>query len=146
MVDTSQLIKNTEDVLATSKVACLLENDEIAKIAASLPRKSILSKIYYDKTRLRPNMNRERQLLGQERCLIQRNPKLLSLLDIDAYFVSEKTQLNLVMASALMFSEERRRLWIYGKDLYSYNRVFLYSLRHKENKQRIGKVYVKATY
>ena len=86
MVDTSQLIKNKQDLLSTKKVACMVENEQMMNLIISSPTKNILSRIFYEKTRLRPDMVEERAIFGIDRCLLSRQPEMIKVKHLEMYF------------------------------------------------------------
>lgn len=77
MVDTSHLIKNERDIFTSKKMACVAQDDQLVTMILSSPTKNILSKVYYEKTKLRPNMVKERQFFKSGRCLLYRDMKLV---------------------------------------------------------------------
>lgn len=137
MVDTSQLIKNERDIFTSKKVACILLNEQLHNLIVSSPTKNILWRIF-ERTRLRPDMTREREILGGERCLFTRSPDMFQLLRSDIFLVGERSAANLLFSAFYMAENLLNKLWFNENiKLYEYNKVLYYSLRQKENKERI---------
>lgn len=61
-------------------------DEQLSNMIISSPTKNILSKIY-EKTRLRPDMQAEREILGGDRCLLFGSNKILRLLKPDFFIV-----------------------------------------------------------
>ena len=89
MVDTSQLIKDEHDLFSTKRVACLFKNEQMMNMIASSPNKNVLSRVLNQKTRLRPDMMKERELFEGDHCLLTPSVKLLTLME----FVESKIYL-----------------------------------------------------
>lgn len=125
MVDTSQLVKDERDIFSSGsqKVACLFDNEELANLAASAPPKSLLARIYHEKTRLRADMLAEKEVLGRDRCLVRINSKASYLLQMDGYIVTERNQANLLLVAAFMIPGLIKRLWFHEANIYQYKRV-----------------------
>lgn len=101
-MDTSNLIKNEQDLLATTRVACLFSSEEISNLVGGAPQKSILWRAYHEKMRLRADMVYERTILNSDRCVIPRDSKVLGLLESDFFILAERNQGNLFMASSFL--------------------------------------------
>lgn len=66
----------------------MLENGQMQNLAVGSPAKNILARIFYEKTRLRPDMLMEKAMLGSDRCLVSRDPaKLSKITKSDVYLV-----------------------------------------------------------
>ena len=85
MIKSSQLVKDHHDIFSTRKVACFLENDTLHIMAVKSPVKSILSRIFHAKTRLRPDMVKERAMVKGDRCLTARSPEMFDLFNSDIF-------------------------------------------------------------
>ena len=110
-------------------------------MAESLVTKNVLKRIFLEKAFLRPDQVEERKIVGGNRCILQaRNSKILYFLRSDFYLVTERSQFNLLLAHAEFFQDYITNVWIYGKNVHEYNRVYYYSLRHRENDERIGRM------
>lgn len=113
--------------------------DQLTKLIASSPKKSVLSRIFYEKTRFRPDMTEERRIFNGSRCLV---PKVSSptneigkIFQSEIFFVGERTIGNLILASSFMFEGISKKLWISENNLYDYYKVIYYD----EDKPRIGR-------
>ena len=127
VVDTSQLVKNEQDIFSTSKVACMLKQDQLHNMIGSSSTKNILSRILYEKTRLRPDMAKERELLKSDHCLAERSPKLLSLFSSDNFFfVGERNMFHIFLTAFSLVDGFFNKLWIAEK-IYEYNLVIYYN-------------------
>lgn len=112
----------------------------MTNLAADSPSRSLLSRIYYEKTKLRSDMHEERKFFKEGRCIFPRTLSAGAPLDMDAYLVLERNQGNLLMSTGFMMDGLARKnaIWILGKGIFDYNKVFYYSLKQKGNDQRIG--------
>ena len=81
VVDTSQLVKNADDILSSPKIVCMLEHEPLmTMILSSHNKQSVLWRVY-EKTRLRPGMAIERLALNnRDRCLVNGDTYLSRLL------------------------------------------------------------------
>lgn len=122
MVDTSQLIKERNDIFTSDMVACFIENEQITNLIASSPT-SVLSRILSEKSILRPDMAKERELVGSSRCVLDRDPKLFKLMQSDVFLFTEKKFLDLSLAIPLFADGLPKRLWLKKSGIYSYNLV-----------------------
>ena len=119
----------------------MLEGDEMMNIALSSPIKNVIWRIYQSKLYLKPEMEEERTIINDVRCRLPRSLKIFELFKPAFFLIMERSQANLFLANSNMLQGvgNKPKLWMYGRNLYSYNRVFYYNLRHKENEQRIGR-------
>ena len=131
MVDTSPLIKDERDVLSTKKLACLI-NDQLAYMAASAPPKSTLWRIFHEFSRLRPEMMKERAILGNDQCLLPKHPRVLDLFSGEIYLVNERWP---ILASMFMFESIFKKMWLSEK-IYEYSQFYYYN----GDKARIGRM------
>lgn len=136
VVDTSQLIKNENEILSTRKVACMGKNDQLVNMIISSPTKNIMWRIFHEKTRLRPDMVKEREILEDDRCLLARNLEKLEkiLKSTRIYLIADRRMIDLVLASSFIFENNIKKLWI-SQQLYEYNKVIYY---HNGNNPTIG--------
>ena len=116
----------------------MLKGDEMFNMVETSSPTSILSRIYHEKTWLRADMSKEKQILNGPRCILPLKSKILGLLRSDLYLVLERNQANLLFTSASLLQEYVSKVWVLGKGVLEFNRIFYYSLRHEENEQRIG--------
>ena len=128
-------VKDERDIFTTQKVACMLENEQLTNLIASSPTKNILWRIFNEKTRLRPDMIKEREIIERDRCLLFRDPKMIQLLRSDIFLVGETTAGNLLMSSSYLFEEMSNKLWVNQRSFYEYNLVIYYN----SDKSRIGR-------
>lgn len=88
----------------------------------SSPTKNILSKIYA-KTRLGPNMKKEREILNEDRCLIGRSPKMFELLHSPILLVGERKAADTLLASAFLAESFLTKIWLNQRSkIYEYNK------------------------
>ena len=126
MVDTSQLIKDEHDIFSSRRVACILENDQLHNMIISSPTKNILSRIFQEKTRLGPDMTKERELFEGENCLISRDYKMTQLFSSEIFLVGERHTADLLMSTFEGFEGIFNKLWI-SETIYEYNLVAYYN-------------------
>lgn len=72
IVDDHYLIKNRKDVLNTEKIFCFLEDNTVMHMAKLLPKSFLLSKLLYEKSKLRDDQIEERAVLKRDRCIFKR--------------------------------------------------------------------------
>ena len=89
----------------------------------SSPTRNILSRIFYEKTQFRSDMEAEREILKKDRCLLFRDPKVLQLLKSDLYLCGERTGGNLLMSSSFLFEGMFKKLWVNKRAIFEYNLV-----------------------
>lgn len=136
MVDTSQLIKDERDIFSTSKLACVFKGDQLAGMMSS-PTKNILSRIFNEKMRLRPEMVEERETLDDNFCLISRTQKVFQFFKFDFFILVPRITANIFVAMIDSFDGLLGKVWISEKAIYQYNLVIYYTLRSQGNKKRI---------
>ena len=130
------MIQNADDIFKTRRVACIVENDQLHIIIIGSPAKSLLSRIFYEKTRLRPDMGKERAIVKKDRCLIPRRPEVLDLMNSDLFILVAKTFVDFVLtSSSIMTGFFRNQMWISRKPIFEFNLVTYYN----GDKPRIGK-------
>lgn len=125
IVDASQLVKNWHDLTSTPKVACMLENDQLHNMALDSPEKTRLHRMY-EKTQLRADMARERESLGNDRCLITRQPAMLSLFSSDNIFVLGERKMAALFATASpLIKGVFNQIWLNEKEssIFEFNQV-----------------------
>ena len=99
------------------------ENDQLTHMMADSPTRSILWKLY-EKTRLREDMKREREVLGKDRCLLSKDYKMGKLLESDLFVAGERNVANVLMgAGASIVEGVVQKLWVSGKPIYELNNV-----------------------
>lgn len=76
IVDTSDLVKNSHDLLNTDKVLCWTKQNTEVNLALSLPKSAILSRLYYEKSNFKKSQKEEKALLS-DKCLLGRDLNLL---------------------------------------------------------------------
>lgn len=122
VVDTSQLIKNEQEILKTPKVACFWKNGLLYERIENSPAKSILGMIY-EKTRLKPEMEKERQMLG-DRCLLSLDLKMLKLaISKDVFLLGEQDAANLLFSAAYLVRGVFTKAWILESGIHPHNLV-----------------------
>ena len=138
VVDTSRLIKDDNEMFTTEKTACLLKDGQIHAMITSSPNRDVLSRIFYEKTLLKPEMEMERKMLGEERCLIGRNIPMTKLLEAsldDFFLVMQRQTRNTLLGSSFLLGRVFKMMWISEKKVYEYPKVYYYD----GNKPEIGK-------
>ena len=123
VVDTTHLIRNERDIFNSRKVACLLQDGQVYNLILSSPTKNILTKIFHEKTQLRPDMQRERAILQKSQCLLFRNPKVFQVLNSDVFFVAELTLAHLMLGMTSLLNKVFNSLWISEESIFEYNLV-----------------------
>ena len=138
MVDTSQLIKNRDDIFRADRVACFVDQEQEMNIIQSSKnlQKSLLSKIFHEKTFFSEDMVPERQLLKRDRCFVKRDFSLLNLIKSPhVFFVCSQTIMDFILVLISML-EKGTSLWISEEIVQQYNLVLYYTARHSYNRQR----------
>ena len=113
----------------------MVENEQMMNLIISSPTKNILSSIFYEKTRLRPDMVEERAILGKDRCLFTRDRMVTQLLDSEFYLFGERKLGTMLMGIPFLVGAMPKKLWLNERDIYEYNLVIYYN----REKPRIGK-------
>ena len=67
----------------TENTICWLKQGAEHNLIASLPKSSDLSRLFYEKSKLHPDQVEERLVLDDDRCLAERDPKIVYLLKGD---------------------------------------------------------------
>lgn len=78
--DTSDLIQNRFQLLNTENTICWMQQGAEHNLIAGLPKSSDLAKLFYQKSKLRRDQVEERLLVQNDRCLLERDPKIVYLL------------------------------------------------------------------
>ena len=134
MVDTSQLIKDEHDLFSSRLFPCFFDNDQLSNLIVSLPTKNVLSRIFYEKTRLRPDRVEQRKILGKDRCLMSPDIQMLRLLKIGGFLFAERKVLHLLLAMPVFVESMPNKMWLREMN-YEYNLVTYY----RRDKPRLGK-------
>lgn len=85
-------------------------------------------------------MRREREILGDDRCLLTKGPKLLELMDSEDFFLfGERTVAYFLLAIPDIVERMPKKIWQFRKDrmgepLYTYPLVVYY----RREKPRMG--------
>ena len=87
-------MKNGDDLLNTKKTFCWSKQGAEQNLAMSLPRTSLLSRMFYEKSNFRPEQTEERSIVGGDRCLLERDLKIAGLVKRAAMMVVSKTETN----------------------------------------------------
>ena len=126
VVDTSQLVKDKQDLLSTQKVVCIFKKGLLHNLASSSSKNSLLRKIYYEKSRLRPEMKMLRELYG-DRCWVTLDRKIMQLVLANGiYVLGPKDVGNLLMSIGSLVKSFFTKVWLIEK-IYEYNLVFYYN-------------------
>ena len=80
--------------------------------SSPVKNKNVLSRLYYEKTVLRPDMVRERKLLKGDRCFLFRDPSILEVLNFDIFIVGPRTYGHVLLASTYYFGGFPKKGWI----------------------------------
>ena len=114
----------------------MLKDDQLHSMIVSSSTKNVLWRIFHEKTRLRPDMARERAILENDRCLLPSDyVKITKIMQIsDIFIVGERTIANILLPSLYMLEGIFKKLWIPEK-IYEYNQVVYYN----RDKQWIGR-------
>lgn len=92
----------------------------------SSPKNNNLWKLY-QRTRLRPDMAFERELIGGDRCLLKNDPKMAAVMNSGVFVVIDRTAGNLLLTVLQMFPGAFRKAWINPDLGYGYNLVNYYN-------------------
>lgn len=130
VVNTSQLIKDDQDLFSSQKVACFIEEEHLTSLIASAPSKNVLTRVFNEKTWLPPGMTKERHILKSDRCLMKRNPSIYSLFNSNFYLIGERSSANYVLAISFMFERLFKKLWINERAISEYP-LMMYHARDK---------------
>ena len=77
IVDTTDLVKDAYDLLATKKILCWTKANTEVNLALSLPKSTTLSRLYHQKSTFREDQKSERDTLNSDKCLLGRDLNLL---------------------------------------------------------------------
>ena len=139
MIDSSQLIKDERDILRTNRVGCMIR-DQVYHIILHSPTNSFLGRIF-EKTRLRPEMEKERKILGGNRCLMTQNPMAMAeLIRSDFFIMGSRSNANTGLVTFKMLDGFFKSLWLLAKPVHEYRLVVYYTLRQKSNKETISRM------
>ena len=142
VVNTSLLIKDMDDLLSTQKIACLMKAEPSTHMIASMPRNSVLFKVYNEKTRLGEDKIKEREVIKSDRCLLETDPRIFdraySIFDLDAFILSERKISSIVLVNAYLFKAFFDKIWLNNRAFFEYAQVIYYT----RDKPRIGRLYV----
>ena len=101
----------------------------------SSPNKNIVSKIFYDKTRLRPDMTGEREIMGDDRCLFRTSRSMFGFIKYheNVFVVGERYARNVLLSIPLFEG---------AKIFDAFNNIFEYPLANFFNpdKPEIGQM------
>ena len=116
-------------------VACVIANEQMSNMITSSPVKNLLSRVYYNKTLLRPDMLKERELFNGDHCWISKElQKMLPLLESDVFLLAERKIANLLLSIPIIVDQIPKRIWLNERSIFEYPLVVYY---HRE-KPRIG--------
>ena len=132
-------------------MACVAQDDQLVSMIFSSKTKNIISKVYYEKTRLRPDMIKERKYFKTGRCLLYREVRLVyemvktgrkieCLISIaysnlafqsplliirkpfsDFFLFGPKTTGDIILVSLRAFEGFYRKLWYNRKPIFEFN-------------------------
>lgn len=89
--------------------------------------KNILWRLAHEKTRLRPDMVKERELLSGDRCLLSSSRRMFELLFSDIFVVGERNAVNMLLALPL-FVDDKNKVWAGQKKFYEYPLALYYNV------------------
>ena len=92
VVDTSDLIKNSMDLMKTKKIVCFLNRESEMNLAIRLPKSTILSRLFYEKTYFRDDQVNEKLYIGKDRCILELNTKMLYLSKTDTLLIRTQAE------------------------------------------------------
>lgn len=156
MIDTSNLVQNTFDLLNSKRTVCFAEKHTEMLIAIDSPKNTILSKLFYEKTELKGDQIRKKKsyfksdhclfgttmqsLQAIQNDLLNRDPVLMRAFK-NALFVVLESEFNfyLMFISQLNFLNE---IWLLKKGIQEFNAVLYYNLRNPINTKMAVKMYV----
>ena len=89
-------------------------------MAASSPTSSLLYRLYREKTRLREDQVREKQLLGSDRCSLLRDLKMAEFGRSEVFLLISETSMNLLLH--LFFpAAHKHKAWLLNRGIHQYN-------------------------
>ena len=111
----------------------MLDSGQFVSLIAATPNKNVLWRLYHEKTRLREDMESERQLLGKDNCWITDDPNMFQLLKADGFALGERNVKNFLISIPGTFVDV---------GLFCNNRIYEYalSLFYTVDKPWIGKM------
>ena len=111
----------------------MLAAGQLASLIAVTPNKNVLWKLFYEKTRLREDMVKERQVLGSDHCWITGQSNMFQLLNSDVFALGERNLKNFLLSIPGAFTD---------KDVFCNNKIYEYtlSLFYTVDKPWIGKM------
>lgn len=137
VVNTSQLIKDMHELLSTQKIACLMETEPSTQMIASMPRNSVLFKVYNEKTRLREDMAKEeREIIKKDHCIVGRDASIYGLLGMDAFILAERKAVSTILVNSYLFERFFTKIWLHERPVYEYAQVIYYN---RDKDPRIGR-------
>lgn len=104
----------------------------------NFPQKSLLARIFNEKTFLGKHMTVERQLLNSSRCLVKRamSTRMIDLLTSEnVYYVGSESLMTFVL-SLLPMLRKNHNLWVPDESLYEISLGIYFSRRHSYNARR----------
>ena len=127
------------DLFSSDRVACFFDQEQMNMIHSLKMQKSLLSKIFNEKTTFPKEMAFERRLLKRDRCLIrpQEDQDLIDLTKSDRiFFVFSQTVLAFILMLLSFMKDRMRGIWVAEEIIEEYNLVGYYSKRHPYNAVR----------
>ena len=79
VVSTSELIKGPQDLLDSRQPVCFMDRNTEISMAIRSPKSTLISRLFYEKTKIEKNHEKLRGVLG-DRCLLQHDPKIAQVL------------------------------------------------------------------
>ena len=116
----------------------MFANEQLMNMITSSTTKNVLSRIFYVKTQLQPDMVKERALLKKDRCLLATDLGSFNVVysSNNIFIIGAKSFGNLVLgSSSLVFEFFKNQIWISKKSIYEFNLAFYFN----GDKPRIGK-------
>ena len=139
VVDTSELIKNEEDIFSTNRVACFLKDEQEMKIAESSATNNLLTRIFRERTLFRTDQEKEKKILGTDRCILEINERIGWLTNSQIFLIASKLHLSYLVALTNGL-ELARNLWISSQTIHQFNLVIYYNLRNSFNRDYFSKL------
>ena len=127
-MDTSELIVDSHDVFSTRKVACMMKKEPLSIMIASSTTRNILWKIYYEKTHLRSDMEKEKAFLGRDLCHLDIDPvHMMGILNSDVFFVGQRSTGEVLMSTSIPYAGDSKKLLLNEKPIFEFNLVSYYN-------------------
>ena len=133
LVDTSELIKNDDDILGTKKVACLVKSEVETNIFG---KNSIIHQVIEQKMKFSKEQTMESSIFEDYggKCLLKKTTPLQLLYDSQIYFIGTQIfELSLYYAFALIGLNFKG--WRYSKPVHETNNVLYYTMKNPDNDQ-----------